>query len=49
MQTQVVHSKEIYNIIDFIGDMGGILDLIVNVFGCLFFPITLFSYRLSIF
>jgi hypothetical protein len=39
-----VHQREIYGILDVIGDLGGVLDVIIFIFGLLLFPISEHSF-----
>ena len=33
-----IHKRQVYTIFDLLGDMGGVLDAIITVFGILVFP-----------
>ena len=39
------HSRDIYNFLDFIADMGGVRDTLVQYLGIIVFPITYFLFR----
>ena len=41
---KISHSREVYNILDLIGDLGGVLEVIIFVFGVFLFPISEFSF-----
>ena len=39
------HTREVYNILDFIGDVGGLLDGIQYFFKAILFIVSLFGYN----
>lgn len=42
--TQIEYERQIYSFLDLIGDMGGILDILISVIGIFIFPSTEFSF-----
>jgi hypothetical protein len=44
---EVVHERTVYNCLDLLGDMGGLVDIIVSFFGIVLFPISKFSFVLK--
>ena len=47
--SEVTLTREVYNFFDFLGDIGGIFDLLVMVMGIFMFRISEFSYNLKVF
>jgi hypothetical protein len=43
------YSRSVYGIIDFVGDMGGVFDLILLFLGIVLLRVSLFSYNIDIF
>jgi len=44
MPEEIVHGRRIYAILDFFGDLGGVLEIILLGFGALLLPISEHSY-----
>ena len=44
---EVVHERTVYNFLDLLGDMGGLVDIIVSFFGIVLFPMSKFSFILK--
>ena len=44
-----IHKREVYNFLDFIGDIGGVLEAIIFVFGIFLFPASeqMFTYKMA--
>ena len=40
----VAHSRKVYALFDILGDLGGVIEVIMIVFGFIFFPISEHSY-----
>ena len=36
----ILHKREIFNFLDLIGDLGGVIEVMVLIFGFIFFPIS---------
>ena len=47
--TEVTHTREVYNGLDYLGDIAGIFELFKLLVGALLFKISLFSYNLKAF
>ena len=45
-ENRLLHVRSCYNILDFIGNIGGVLDIFVLVFGVFFSPISQFSFMI---
>jgi hypothetical protein len=43
----VVHSRKVYNLLDLIGALGGVLEIIVSVLGFFFLPISSHMFTLK--
>jgi hypothetical protein len=41
------HQREVYNLLDLIGDLGGVLEVIIAFFGLFIYPISEFSFFLT--
>ena len=39
-----IHERQAYGILDILGDLGGVLEIIMGVFGILIFPYTSMAY-----
>jgi hypothetical protein len=44
---EVVQERTVYNFLDLLGDMGGLVDIIVSFFGIVLFPMSKFSFILK--
>ena len=44
---RIEHSREIYNIMDLIGDLGGVMEIITTLCGIFIFPISEHSFTLK--
>lgn len=44
--TGIDYLREVYNLIDALGDIGGIFQIVLIVFGCIFLPISRHSFYL---
>jgi hypothetical protein len=44
---EVIHERTVYNFLDLLGDMGGLVDLMISFFGLALFPISKFSFILK--
>ena len=44
---QVVHERKVYGILDLLGEMGGVLDILVSILGIFLFLITEYSFILK--
>ena len=44
-----IHVREVYHILDFIGDIGGVMEAIIFVVGVFFFPASeqMFTYKMA--
>jgi hypothetical protein len=47
MEEAAYHEREIYNLLDVIGEMGGVIEIIVIVFGVIVYPISKQSFILD--
>jgi hypothetical protein len=47
LNKKVEHSREVYNLLDLIGDIGGVLDVLLLLFGLLIYPISEHSFVLK--
>ena len=45
----ILHERRIYNMLGFLGNMGGVWGIIIAIFGFFVFPYSQFSYNLKIF
>ena len=36
----MIHKREVFNLLDLVGDLGGVLEVIILSFGFIFFPIS---------
>ena len=45
-QNGVNHKRRVYNMIDFMGDIGGLLEISMIIFGVILFPISYHSFVL---
>lgn len=43
----IVVERKIYSLLDLLGDMGGIMDIIIQVLGVFMFPLSEFSFILK--
>ena len=43
-ESKISHSREVYNLMDLIGDLGGVLEVIIFLFGFFLFPASEFSF-----
>ena len=41
------HTRQVYNVIDFIGDLGGVLEILVMIFGIVLYPLSEFQFNLK--
>jgi hypothetical protein len=41
---EILHSREVYHIMDLIGDIGGVLEVFITIFGILLFPVSEHSF-----
>ena len=41
------YERQAYNLIDLLGDLGGVAEVIIGTFGIFLFPISEFSFNLS--
>ena len=46
-ETGLSHQREVYTIIDALGDLGGIIEITIIVFGIVFLPISRHSFYLK--
>ena len=46
---KTIHSRQVYNVLDFIGDLGGVLELMISIVGILVMPATeqLFTIKMA--
>lgn len=44
---QMVHFRQAYNIFDVIGDLGGVLEIMIMFIGIIFFPIAEHSFNIK--
>ena len=42
-----MHKREIFNLLDLVGDLGGVIEVMVLIFGFVFFPISQQSFILK--
>lgn len=42
-----VHSRQVFNILDLLGDLGGILEIVLSIVGLFIVPISSFSYNMK--
>ena len=47
-QEVITHERKAYTILDFLGDLGGIQDVIIGVFGIFIFPISNFKFYIEV-
>ena len=47
-KVKIAHSREAYDITDLIGDLGGVLEVLISGFGLFLFPISTHSFVLKI-
>ena len=45
----LIHTRKVYNLINFLGDLGGVIEDFIYVFGCLIFPISRYSFEVKLF
>ena len=43
---KVLHQREIFNLLDLVGDLGGVIEVMILIFGIVFFPISKQSFIL---
>jgi hypothetical protein len=43
-ESEVLHSREVYHIMDLIGDLGGVFEVIITIFGIFVFPMSQHSF-----
>ena len=43
-QEKVLHSRKVYSILNFLGDIGGIFEILVIIFGALIYAIQNFTF-----
>ena len=41
------HERDVFNVLDLIGEMGGVIEILIIVFGVLIFPISRQSFILN--
>lgn len=46
-QTEIFHERKVYNIMDLLGDIGGILEALTIFIGVFIFPISEFGFVLK--
>ena len=50
LSTQVItHQRSYYNLLNLIGDLGGVLEIFIVIFGIIFFKLSAFSLKLKFF
>ena len=47
--TYVKHSRQVYNFLDLLGDLGGVAEIIILVLGVAILPISSHSFQMRIF
>ena len=47
MSELVEHEREIYSLLDLLGDLGGVTEVIMIIFGCILFPISEHEFNLQ--
>ena len=45
--TNTQHTRQFYNMMDLIGDLGGVMDIIIMLFGLVLYPYASYSYNLE--
>ena len=45
-QEKYVHERQIYGFIDLLGDLGGVMEVIMIVFGIILYPISFHSFKI---
>ena len=43
----IIHKREIFNLFDFMGDIGGVIEIMIIIFGFVLFPISQQSFILK--
>lgn len=46
---QLIHERTVYNFLDLLGDIGGLMEIFVLIFGVFLFPLSTFSFTLKAF
>lgn len=46
--SKIHHEREVYNVMDLLGDLGGVVEVLMIIFGFFLFPISEFSFITSV-